>query len=272
MAIADLDAYKVALTSGREVVPIQATSSAALSTGRSYDLWVNGVPAGAAPTTAVIPDSSTVGALVQTSAGGGLQNSIIGHLIAARSSGTFIIADRLAHSGGLSGTSATAQTTNLPTPALTRYTSGVGVMIGLSIYSSVGSTARTVSATYTNQAGTGSCVTPDVAFGGSGDSAARRMILLPLASGDTGVRSVESVTLSASTGTAGNFGVTLFRPLYALFAESLSGVSAGGFITGMSAGGVATIESGACLFSMFFSSSTAVGGGAVSGSLLIAEN
>jgi hypothetical protein len=39
------------------------------------------------------------------------------------------------------------------------------------------------------------------------------MIILPLQEGDSGVRSVESVTVLATTGTAGNFGVTLFKPL-----------------------------------------------------------
>jgi hypothetical protein len=37
---------------------------------------------------------------------------------------------------------------------------------------------------------------------------AAQMIPVPLAVGDTGVRSVVSVQLSASSGTAGNFGLT----------------------------------------------------------------
>jgi hypothetical protein len=37
--------------------------------------------------------------------------------------------------------------------------------------------------------------------------------IMPLQAGDRGVKSVESLTLSASTGTAGNFGLTLFRPI-----------------------------------------------------------
>jgi len=37
------------------------------------------------------------------------------------------------------------------------------------------------------------------------------MIPFALAAGDTGVRSVQSVTLSATTGTAGDFGLTINR-------------------------------------------------------------
>jgi hypothetical protein len=42
---------------------------------------------------------------------------------------------------------------------------------------------------------------------------ANRFVVVPLADGDTGVRSVESVTLAATTGATGNFGVTLFKPI-----------------------------------------------------------
>jgi hypothetical protein len=42
------------------------------------------------------------------------------------------------------------------------------------------------------------------------------MILCPLQNDDTGVQSVEGVTVLATTGTAGNFGVTLFKPLLPL--------------------------------------------------------
>lgn len=44
------------------------------------------------------------------------------------------------------------------------------------------------------------------------------MLPIPLQTGDLGIRSVESVALSGATatGTAGNFGVTLFKPLLPL--------------------------------------------------------
>jgi hypothetical protein len=217
-----------------------------------------------------VPDKDTLGAIGPRDAGSGLQNSIVGYRLSALNPGTYIICDRLAHSGGLSGTTTGAQTTNLPTPTLTRHTSGVGVMIGLTIYTAIGNTATTVSATYTNQGGTGSRVTPLVQIGATGFNATNRMIVLPLQSGDSGVRDVANVTLTATTGTAGNFGVTLFKPLYAICVDASSGVlSAAGFITGNTCGGIAKIEDDACLFPVVMSQSTQPIG---SGALVLEEN
>lgn len=269
MAIVDLDAYTTALRSGREIVPLNILNAIVVA-GRAYDLWRVSAPLGAVPTSAVVPDNDTIGALGQRDAGSGLQNSIIGYRLSALNPGVYIICDRLAHSGGLSATTTGAQTTGLPTPALTRHISGVGVMIGLTMYVQIGTTATSVSATYTNESGVGSRVTPLVQIGAVNFNALNRMILLPLEAGDSGVQSVESITLSASTvSAAGNFGVTLFKPLYTICVESLSGVSSGGFVTGLSAGGISTIENGACLFPICFSAST---NAACSGTLIFDEN
>jgi len=181
--------------------------------GRLSSLWVTTPDAGVAPTTAVIPTSATAGALPLPS------TAAIKRLVKFEHSGAFgmlYLADRLSHQGGLSGIVTTAQTTNLPTAALTRYTGGDGVWIGLEIYTLVGTTATTVTASYTNQAGTPGRTTVAVVLGGTGFREVGRVVQLPLQSGDTGVRSVESVTVLASTLTAGNFGVTLFRPLMML--------------------------------------------------------
>lgn len=124
-----------------------------------------------------------------------------------------IVSDRLSHQGGLSGTTTGAQTTNLPTAALTRYASGAGVCIGIHIYSAIGSTATTLTASYTNQAGTAGRTTQAIPFGGSNRNTAGLFFPLPLQDGDTGARSVESVTIAASTATAGAFGVVLYKPL-----------------------------------------------------------
>jgi hypothetical protein len=268
MAIADLDAYQTALGSGREIVPLNIITSN-VRAGKPYDLWRTSAPLGAIPTTAVVPDNNTLGALGQRDAGSGLQNSIIGYRLSAFNPGVYVICDRLAHSGGLSSTTTGEQTTNLPTPTLTRHTSGVGVMIGLTIYTVVGGTATTVSVRYTNQGGTGSRTTPLMQFGAAGFREVNRMILLPLQDDDSGVKSVEGVTLTATTGTVGNFGVTLFKPLYTICVESLSGVSSGGFVTGLSAGGIPAVENGACLFPISICSSS---NAACSGTIILDEN
>lgn len=270
MPIASLAAFRTGLTSGREIISANVNSVTVVA-GRPFDLWVPSAPAGVAPSAAVVPTNNTIGALGQRDAGASLQNSILGYRLSALNPGVYLVCDRLSHQGGLSGTvfGAPGQTTNLPTAALTRYTGGEGVMLGLTIYSAVGGTATTVTASYTNQAGAGSRTTVATQFGGAGFNNQHRMIMLPLQDGDTGVRSVQSVTLAASTTTAGNFGVTLFRPLYVLCVESTSGVSSGGFVSGLSAGGIPVAENGACLFLMSISAGA---NAACAGTLILEEN
>jgi hypothetical protein len=171
-------------------------------------------------------------------------------------------------SGGLNGTVTTEQTTNLPTAALTRHTGGDGVFIGISINSAVGTTATTISVRYTNQAGTPNRVSTITSFGGTGFRDAGRLILIPLEAGDTGVRSVEGVTLTATTGTAGNFGVCLFKPLMSFSLESTTGtmpldaVSSGGMI-----GSMVEFDDDACLNFLIFTLTSQ----SVNGALLLGE-
>jgi hypothetical protein len=87
------------------------------------------------------------------------------------------------------------------------------VASALEIYSALGATPQTATMVYTNSAGTGSRTSEAAPIGGSSDDAANHLIFMSLQSGDVGIRSVESVTLSGSTGTAGAFGVTLLKPL-----------------------------------------------------------
>jgi phage tail sheath gpL-like len=143
-------------------------------------------------------------------------------------------------------------------------------MMGITIYTQIGTTGTTVTAAYTNQAGAGGQVAPLVVIGGTGFREANRMILLPLASGDTGVRAVATIALTATTGTAGDIGVTLFKPLYVITVDESSGViSAAGFITGKTCGGIAVIPDDACIFAIAISQgANAMGAGAV----LLEEN
>ena len=135
---------------------------------------------------------------------------------------SFMLVDVLWFNSGLSGTVITAQTIN--SSALTRYTgtNSAGNYLGLVCWTATGSTASNVTCSYTNQAGTAGKTTPSVVFwtGAFGAGAiaptADQVQILPLALGDTGIRSIESLTLSASTLTAGNFGAMIFRPLATL--------------------------------------------------------
>jgi hypothetical protein len=269
MAIATLAEYKTELVAQRQIVSANIGTITTIA-GRPYDSWTKSLPAGVAPTTSVVPTNSTVGALGQSNPANGTQLNILGAQFSALVPGTYLVCDRLSHQGGLSGIVTTAQTTNLPTAALTRNTTGDGVMLGITIYTAVGATATTIRASYTNQSGTAGRLTPLITFGGTAFRELDRLVILPLQSGDTGVRSVQSVTVIATTGTAGNFGVTLFKPLYGICVDDLRGsVGASGFITGKTIGGIAKVEDNACLFIVPISQSI---NGTGCGTIIVGEN
>ena len=220
MAIADLAAYKLALKTHRNF-PSYATTGSQVHLGRTGDSFRNALPTPTAPTTSVVPTNATTGAVPFSNSTSGTL-TCVGAQLGGNQHGVFYMYDRLVHSGGLSGTVTTAQTTNLPTAALTRYTSGEGCQIALICHAAVGATATTVTASYTNQAGTAGRTTVAYPIGGTGFNAVDRMLFLPLQVGDTGVRSVESVTIAATTGTAGNILVAIVKPLCAFVLDDFT--------------------------------------------------
>jgi hypothetical protein len=165
----------------------------------------------------VAPANTTTGAINrETIVGASGYSHVVARtsLNASASVLTPILADMLSHQGGLSGILPTPQTTNLPTAALTRSTSGVGVMAAVEIYTAIGTTQTTATVSYTNQAGTSGRTSQPFLIGGTGYREAGKMIPIMPQDGDTGFRSIESITLLASTLTAGNFGITLFKPIH----------------------------------------------------------
>ena len=183
---------------------VDAAAAVATVAGRVTSLWqYEGTPSGgAAPTTVAIPDNATIGGLLQADPGGGRQKWLLGITGSAGVSGTIILYDRLLHIGNLSGTVTTAQTVG---GSLGRYTDGIGNQIWIEVYTQIGATSTTITASYTDQDGNSGSTTTATAIGNTGLREAQRIIPLPLASGDSGVRAVASVTLAATTGTAGGF-------------------------------------------------------------------
>lgn len=175
-----------------------------------YSFWQNGIFNGATPTTGSgnTCSNATTGALPFTAPGGGNTLYTDACTIAATTALTGWIADRLVTTSGLDATLATSQTVNsvaLPS----RATGGVGCIIALEAYTATGATSVTFTITYTNSAGTGSRVsTVTGTLNQTG-----KMLLVPLASGDVGVQSVQSVQQSVTTGGAGNYGVTIYKPI-----------------------------------------------------------
>lgn len=123
--------------------------------------------------------------------------------------GSLLIYDRVWSCSGMSGTSAVAQNI-ISFPALTRPdSSGTGLQMFAEIYTQIGATGTTITASYTNSANTSGRTTVAQSIGNTGLREVHRMIPMPLQAGDTGVKSIASATLAATTGTAGDFGLTL---------------------------------------------------------------
>jgi hypothetical protein len=241
-----------------KVPRIAGVAAAATIIGRGASLWqYDGMPAGGAvPTVAAIPDRSLQGALPFLVATGGRDTHLIGASVTPTGAGVMLLYDRLMHIGGLSGTSTADQTVQggTPTPAITRNTGGAGNIAWYEVYTQIGATSTTLTMTYTNQAGTGSR-TGTINIGSTGFREATRAQRIPLAAGDTGIRAIEKVKLTASTTTAGNFGITLAQPL--AWIPVGTGGTAGwrDYTTGLP--GIPVIDPDACLALMFVTSAGA---------------
>lgn len=133
--------------------------------------------------------------------------------------GTLMLVDMQGYYPGISNNTTSAQTL-VGTPTL-RYTNGEGVRAFMVQTSAAGATAQNIAMSYTDQAGnasnsmpvTVSCTASAIAghISHSGTAANNYGPFLPLASGDYGMRSVQTVTMSAAN--TGTFALVLARPL-----------------------------------------------------------
>lgn len=136
---------------------------------------------------------------------------------------TLMLVDVQGYYPGINMNLNTAQTL-LGTPTL-RYPTGAGVRAFLSARATTGATAHNLAYSYQNQANaakanpftvaaTASAIVPHILH--SGVAANNYGPFLPLAAGDTGVRSFNSVQLSAASGTASTAALVLAKPLATL--------------------------------------------------------
>jgi hypothetical protein len=220
--------------------------------GRGCSLWTyDGVPSsGATPGAAAIPTLATAGALPFVAPSGGRDLHLIGASVTPATAGVYLLYDRLMHCGGLSGGVTTAQTVqgaNPGTPPITRNIDGDGNMAWYEIYTVIGTTSTTLTMSYTDQ--DGNAATSTINCGGTGFREVTRAQRIPLAAGDTGIRSIQSVQLTSTTGTAGNFGITLAKPLAWLPVGAAGTAGWRDYTTGLP--GIPTIDPDACLALMF---------------------
>lgn len=128
--------------------------------------------------------------------------------------GQLVLCDRLWHNSGFSMTSTSAQTvssTAWPARSADGTSNGEGVLLGVEITTATGSGTPTITVSYTNQSNSsGKSGTNSVATAAS--SAIGAFYPIGLAAGDTGVRSVQTLTLSA-TWTSGAMSLVAYRVL-----------------------------------------------------------
>ncbi len=220
MAITTLDG----LIAGMQVPRFIAKGvTATLVAGRPASLWsLAGVPAaGSFDTTlnGVILSSSSVipnGAIPHIDPVTG--NAHLARLQASASqSGTLLLLDRLWHNGGYTITLTSAQNTTSPTwPSRDNAGSanGDGVLLAVEVSAAVGAGTPTITISYTNQAGTSGRTATNI-LATAASPAIGATYFIGLQAGDTGVRSVQSLTLSA-TWTSGTINLVAYRLLASL--------------------------------------------------------
>lgn len=171
-------------------------------------------------------------------------NASAGTSAATTAPAVLMLVDLLGFYRVTSVTTTTAQTLN-NTITLPRYTDGAGVMAFAwnTNATAMGAATPTITLNYTNQAGTAGRTTPAVlptcktaAANGlimySGTGAGKYNPFIPLAGGDTGIRSIQSLTLSASY-VSGEFAVALCKPLMTIPIGALGVVTERDYVNGL---------------------------------------
>lgn len=260
MTITTVDALVNALGNSNSRFVIDKASLANAAAGQFFSLWQSaGVPgAGATPSTAAVPTSATTGAIGFTNQTAPA-TSYLAWLWAAFSNATSSVEihDRLAHMGGLSGTVTTSQgalslVTNSPGADRLGAADYSDVTWWLEVYTALGATGvnATVAVTY-NDDSSGNLAA--IALGAT--PRAGRMYPLVSASAGKFIKAVTGVTLSATTGTAGNFGITATRQRTVITAPVANKPE----VADWALLGLPAIPNDSCLFPVMLCSTTTTG-------------
>lgn len=206
--------------------------------GRLTDLNSAGVGRyGQAPVPAVRGSSGTlhadsdVGYPWFTNASGGAELRLLQMSPVLQTAGAISVYERVWSCSGMSGTVTTPQAiTSFPSLTIPDV-NGTGLELFAEIYSTIGTSGTTITASYTNSANTSGRSTLAQPIGATGLREVYRLIPLPLQGTDAGVKAIASATIAATTGTAGDFGLVLARRLgtwtspaqFSLAAEDFAG-------------------------------------------------
>lgn len=235
MAIQSIDQLVSAISAGQTTRYDwnKITGGSAYAAGRWYDgSMLNALPianawAGTALNWRACNESTGNGTQVFGIPHGGNVSPLVKHLLnmnawgtaATSVPGTLMLVDLQGYYPGISNNTTSAQTL-VGTPTL-RYTNGEGCRMYWVQTAAAGATAQNIALSYTDQAdNAGNALGATVAMTASGiaghishagTAANNYGPFLPLASGDTGVRSVQTVTFSAAN--TGTGALCIARPL-----------------------------------------------------------
>ncbi len=267
MTITTLDGMFSALANNSSRLVIDKASIANAAAGQFHSLWrATGQPGqGAIPTAAAVCDSALVGGF-NFSQQSAPNTSYVGYLeaVCQNNAVTLEVHDRLMHMGGLNGTLTTAQAVNLDLNGVTagNMANRIGdanysdVQWWLEWYTDTGATVvnATVAVTYSDGT-TGNLTAVSLAATRRASFMQPLNGLIPAAQSGKFIRGIVSVTLSATTGTAGSFGVTATRQRVSL-ASPLANIK---WSADWAALPVSEVPNESCLFLVQIAGTTSTG-------------
>ena len=266
--IENIDNLVKALGNNSSRIVLDKASIASQIANSYCSLWrATGQPGqGAIPTVVATCNNTTVGTI-----GFNQQTSPITsygaylEIATGNAAMTMELHDRLANMGGLNGTLTTAQSVNLDLSTLLS-TDNINVRKGddnysdvqwwLEWYTATGATAvtATIAVTY-NDGTTGNLSALSLASSRPASHMISINSLIPSAQSGKFIRGIVSVTLSATSGTAGNFGVTATRPRMTLSAP----IANYKFIADWAQLGLPEIYNSSAIFPIVLTSTTSTG-------------
>lgn len=277
MTISTRDQLIDSMANNSSRVIIDKASIANAAAGQFHSLWrATGQPGqGAIPAAAATCDNTLLGA-IQFTQQTAPSTSYLGifQALNTNASTTLEIHDRLMHMGGLSGTVTTAQTVNLDLfanlandnlDARKGDANFSDVQWWLEWYTDTGATVVTATINVTFNDGTSANLT-----GISLAATRRASFMQPLnsliAAADSGkyIRDVNTVTLSATTGAAGSFGVTATRYRAALYQP----IANARFTSDWAGLGLPEIANESCLFGVQMAGATSTGSVRATGKII----
>ena len=207
-------------------------------------------------TAGIVPDDTTAGAPLVNAFTGANTGYLAVFGALGSVAGAVRLYDRLYHAGSFSALSLATSNITAPPSYAARVpgASYVGVEMWIEINAAVSATATTVTVSYTNQAGTAArTATLDTNLSGA---PANRMLPFRLQAGDTGVQSIQSVTVGGVVATTGTFNIVILRELATakIIAAAISEPMQDAFKVGLP-----QLFATSCLCLMFLATTTSTG-------------